>query len=301
MTSEPILPELVLSRERDLALIRRLNRSGRLAAIRRGAYAVVGLPDKLEERIARVHLHIQAVHRMTRQPLWFSQQSAALIWGLPTLVLPDVTHVIQENRPSGWADASVQRHVMALPQSDRDVCAGLPVTTLERTVLDCARLCRFTEAIVILDGFANRGGSTQALLERLKTMPGQRGVRLARQRIELSDGGAQSPGETRLRLALGRGGLPPVQTQIPVQTHLGLFYLDMGWPQYRFGIEYDGMLKYTRLADGSPSSVVFEEKRRQDALEAAGWTIHRVTAADLRTREELVALIEERLRRAALR
>lgn len=46
--------------------------------------------------------------------------------------------------------------------------------------------------------------------------------------------------------------------------------------------EFDGRMKYTRDADGrSANEIVYEEKRREDRLREAGWTIARWSYDDL--------------------
>jgi hypothetical protein len=65
--------------------------------------------------------------------------------------------------------------------------------------------------------------------------------------LELVDGGAESPQESRLRLMLVRGGLPMPQTQIVFSDDLGnaRIRVDMGWPEWKVGVEYDGEQHWT--------------------------------------------------------
>lgn len=65
--------------------------------------------------------------------------------------------------------------------------------------------------------------------------------------LALVDAGAESPQETRTRLALIAGGLPRPQTQIMVQDDWGrvLARIDMGWKEWLVGIEYDGPRHWT--------------------------------------------------------
>lgn len=61
------------------------------------------------------------------------------------------------------------------------------------------------------------------------------------------DGGAESPQETRTRLLLVRGGLPPPTTQTVVRDGFGHPFarIDMGWPGYRLGVEFGGAQHWT--------------------------------------------------------
>src|SRR5660397_192976 len=70
------------------------------------------------------------------------------------------------------------------------------------------------------------------------------------------------------------------ETQIEIRTDLGVFWADMGWREWRLLAEYDGRAKYE--ANGSASEAVVQEKRRQEAIEACGWRVLRITKEDLR-------------------
>lgn len=121
--------------------------------------------------------------------------------------------------------------------------SGIPVATPARTALDLGRHLKRDEAVAHLDALAHATGVTAAevlaLTERYK---GTNGVRMCRQAVELMDAGAQSPKETWLRLLLIDEGFPPPVTQIPMLKPNGyaFAYLDMGWPELKIAVEYDG-------------------------------------------------------------
>jgi len=73
-----------------------------------------------------------------------------------------------------------------------------------------------------------------------------------------------------------------------VQTWRGTYWVDLGYPQLRVAIEYDGRTKYV-------GDAWFKEKRRHDAITEAGWRVIRVTAEDLRDPPRLVARIRHAL------
>lgn len=96
-------------------------------------------------------------------------------------------------------------------------------------------------AVAHLDALAAATGITAddatALVDRY---PGARGVRRARSALALMDGGAQSPGETRLRLWLIDAGLPHPRTQIRVSDGFSEAFIDMGYDEPRVGFDYEG-------------------------------------------------------------
>ena len=116
-------------------------------------------------------------------------------------------------------------------------------------------------------------------------MPPCRGSKLAREVADLADGLAESPQETRVRLAPRRGGLPAPGAQHPVPHRQGfLAPVDPGHPGLRLAVEYDGAWH------GAPGELA-RDRRRLNRLTAAGWRVVFVTADDLHRPEELVKRI----------
>lgn len=87
-----------------------------------------------------------------------------------------------------------------------------------------------------------------------------------------------------MRVLLVLGGLEPVP-QYDVRGGAGTWIarVDLALPDARLAVEYDGLGPHT--ANGAFS----RDRARQNALVAAGWTVLRFTAADLRRPGALVA------------
>jgi very-short-patch-repair endonuclease len=116
-----------------------------------------------------------------------------------------------------------------------------------------------------------------------------------RQVLALVDGGAESPQETRTRLAIVSAGLPRPRTQIAVHNEWGavIARIDLGWEQWRVGVEYDGAQHWT------DARIRAKDIDRTAELERRGWRIIRVSADLLRNRPDiLIARIREALRAA---
>ncbi|MFG3422845.1 hypothetical protein ACIBTZ_12765 [Micromonospora sp. NPDC049460] len=98
----------------------------------------------------------------------------------------------------------------------------------------------------------------------------------ARSHLAEADGRAQSPLETRTRLRCVDGKVPPDVLQLMVRDDDG--YLlgigDLGWRGPRVIAEADG-----RGPHGTPEAV-YADRRRQNRLVNAGWTVLRFTWAD---------------------
>jgi len=161
---------------------------------------------------------------------------------------------------------------------------GIRATTPARTAFDLGRRGRRTPAVVQLDALANatrlRSADVDPLIQRHR---GVRGLVQLREVLDLMDGGAESPQETRTRLVLIDAGLPRPTTQnIVYGNFAGRRYakVDMGYEDLKVGVEYDGEHHWTE-----PEQYVYEIHRHAELL-ARGWAIIRVSGQMLRYRRK---------------
>jgi len=323
------LPHVVLARDVPRAALEAAVRSGELERIRPGAYrrtacgpagqsgstgprgpagqfgstgAAAGTgvrtdPRELTPAEARelALARIAAISRKLRTPFWFSHESAALLWGCPLWKPVTETHIIQTVSPNTHSGPLLTRHLMPLPVGDRQERRGVPVTSLDRTVVDCLGRLPPLDSLVIADGALRLGADREAIATRLGALAGRRGVVGARIVLDHADGRAESPWETFLRYVLLRHGLPRPELQVQIRSRLGWFRADAGWREWKLLLEFDGFTKYSTFAGGDPARVLFEEKRRQEAIEEEGWGVLRVTAADLSRPADLISRVCRRL------
>jgi hypothetical protein len=278
--AELSVPVLHLDRDVPIDVARSRLARGEWLRVRRGAYVAVRDldPDEFVRRRQLALSLVSAVSRQSRLDAVVSHASSALVWGLPLYRLPERTHVVQAHRRAGNAAPDVARHLRGASEIDAVERRGVRVTTLARTVLDCAQTLGARGGLVVADAALAGGVTRQECEQMLERLTGARGVRTARAVIEHADEGAESPGESLTRCVLLAAGLPAPQTQVAVATHLGTFWADIGWPEWRLLIEFDGAVKY----GAEVAAVLLDEKRRQGAIEEAGWRMVRVVAADLR-------------------
>ena len=230
--------------------------AGEVTRLRRGAYAVAGLDSPVVSAIA-----LGGVLACT---------SAAVALGLPVLV-PGPVHVIV---PRGWSHAArpgTRVHRRDLPASDR---CGI-TTSLLRTVLDCARELPLREAVVICDaalraGLAHSDLRTAALSAR---GPGSEAVRRV---VDLADGRSESAIESCLRLLVQP--LAVVRSQVWIASVGRVDLLVDGW----LVLEADGFEFHRDRASYR------NDRRRQNALVAAGYTVLRFSYEDIVHDEERV-------------
>ena len=279
--------------------IRRLKRNDTWRSIRRGGYLPAPQFSELDAR-GRHEALIRATIPALRLSAVVSHTSAAVMLGLPLwatrLGLVSITR-----RPGSTTSRSacLKVHAAAL-DADEDTTdvGGITVTNATRTVVDLGRTLPFEQAIVAADGALRMGMTTRDLLlgavERVSGTPGSRS---ARRVIVFADGLSESVGESRSRVMIHRAGLPPPALQHEVTDHLGrpLGRADFAWRDGRLLGEFDGRVKYGKLLrpGENPSDVVFQEKRREDALRDNGARVVRWVWEELDRPDE----IAQRIRR----
>lgn len=291
----PTLPRILLARHFPSDVVRREVHEGRWLRVRRGAY--VARDDASwagTDPAARRALHVARVAAVAAQVsagATISHQSAALVWGLPLWTPPRAVHVTQQHPESALRSDDVVRHRTVLRPQEVASCSGLRVTSLARTLTDCVTTLPPLAGLVTADAALRAGADPDDVASILRSAAGRRGVRLGRMVAAQADRRSESPGESAVRFVLWAHGFPPPELQVAVGTRLGVFSADLGWEEWRLLIEYDGLVKYRELAGGAPSEVVVAEKRRQDAIEEEGNKVLRVTRADLRPAQALVARV----------
>ncbi|UJP40400.1 hypothetical protein [Cellulomonas palmilytica] len=235
----------------------------------------VYVPTSVTDPRALVVARAVGVHRRTSARHVFSHTTAAVLHGLALWEVEPHTHVRHEHRGSGNADPAVRHHRPLPPDEHVTSVIGLPVTDLALTVRDCLVGLSPLAGLVVADGALRVGLAPDRLAD---LVAGARGPGSARARllVALADDGAESARETMARFAFLRAGWPPPQTQVRVVTPRGTYWADLGWPQWKVAVEYDGVAKYT----DAPRHKLLEEKLRRDAFAEAGWQTVHLTAAD---------------------
>lgn len=248
----------------------------------RGIYAIG--PGDLDDRT-----RIAAALLATVPGAVVVRESAAILHGFGVLSTPDVhigsTRTLTARRTPGLA-----LHATSLTAADLVVTQDILCTSPVRTAIDLARLTGRLDAIAVLDVALRSGSCTpESLQAELHRQRHLRGIVQARALTRLADPRAESPMESRTRLRVLDDGLPAPQLQIPV----GPYRLDLGWEEFRVGVEYDGIDHLQRARQRWDL-----ERRRY--LTAAGWTILWVTDVDVYLKpRQFLAQLRLALRRAA--
>lgn len=290
------LPRVTLSRDLGINAAREAQRAG-LIRVCHGAFvqSLDGASTwEEEDHLARARVAATA-HRLTGSAI-LSHESAALVHGLWLLRAPDQVHVTQTYKPRRQSVA-LTRHSGTLPPEDVTEVGGRTVTSVERTIVDCAKTLHPRDALVVADSGlrlllqprrdrraeeAERLESVRARLLAMVEHGRRHGRRQARAVLALADPLSESPYETVIRWIAVSHGLPAPVLQARFVIRGRTYYSDMCWflelevdgveIQLRLLGEYDGEVKYvvTDIATTSTaqeiSRVVVAEKRREDDL-----------------------------------
>lgn len=240
---------------------------------------------------ARRGLELTALDRATAAWLWSGREgvlvgnSAAAVLGAKWLS-PDAPAEIGRVRYPSPPGIVVRSGAIA--DDELRAVGEITCTTPDRTAYDLGRrLVPLERAVVGIDALLHATHVSACAVGALALRyPGARGIRRLREALALIDAGAESPQETRLRLLLVRSGLPRPVTQIPVRDDHGRVVrrIDMGWPQWMVGVEYDGEHHFT-----DPDAYAGDIERLE-FLADRGWRIVRVSSRQLRWQPQAVVV-----------
>lgn len=295
----------VLGAGLDDNTIRRLLKARTWVRVRQGVYTFPDIWARLDET-GRHLAAARAVARKLGPAVALSHVSAAVdhgmvVWGADL----STVHVTRLDGGAGRHEAGVQHHEGLCLDDDLVQRDGYLATTPARAAVE-ASLKRGAEgALVTFDDGLHQGLFDRADLDRVYNImsfwPEARPLRVA---VRMADGAAESVGESRARYLCYAHGLPAPELQFPVYDARGVLVgiTDMVWRAHRLLGEFDGRVKYGRLLKPGeePGDAVFREKVREDALrEATGFSMVRVTWADLGRGAATAARIRQLLNRAA--
>lgn len=265
-------------------LLNREQLQRRYRRVLRNVYAEPGttFDHELRARAAALLMPRDAALGGRSAAVWWKAQTAG--WGDPVTVL--VPPASTWRGPQG---VRVHRSVLA-PTDVTTTADGVAITTAPRTAWDVATLERTPDAVACLDAMAAAEVLSPASLRRLQAdAPGRWRARRALTALALVDGRAGSPAESWVRVACLQGGLPaPVPQFVVTEAGQWLAQVDFAWPEARLIVEYEGSYHF----DGRQ---IIKDDGRYERLEAAGWTVIRLLAADLRDLDAVVARIRAAL------
>jgi very-short-patch-repair endonuclease len=205
--------------------------------------------------------------------------AAAELWGASCAPSDEPAHVLMAERYSS-PGLRVHRDYFGFDETV-PINSGGVLTTPERTAYDLARWSpQLVERVVALDALAHRGAKLDAVRSLRNRYLGSHGGADIAEAIRLSDGRAESPMETRVRVPLVLADLRP-EVQYPVVVNGRRYRLDLAFPELLIAVEYDG-------AEHRLQARARRDLAREADLLSAGWRILRFDAAVVMWRPDRV-------------
>jgi very-short-patch-repair endonuclease len=236
-------------------MVTRWVRRGRLHRIYHGVYAVGHRVLRVEGRLAAALLYAGpgAALSHTTGAWWWALRKAAT----------RVIHVTSPRRcrsPEGV-------HVHGPAEVERVTHDGLPVTTVERTLLDISPLLPFDDLRRAIAEAEYRGLLDMAAFEGFRRRKGHAALRKALDHHQPQLAETRSELEERFLLLCEDHRLPLPQTNVLVEG----FLVDAVWKDGAVIAELDGHAAHAR------PSAIEGDRRRELVLRAAGYLVVRYT------------------------
>lgn len=252
--------------------------AGRLHRLHRGVFAV-------GHRAVGLHGRWMAATLVCGSGAVLSHTTASALWGVRES-RGGVIHVTTGRKAR--SSNGLRRHCSSLSADEKTVVSAIPVTSVPRTIFDMAA----TSSIDAVESMIREAEyrrlydrlSLPDLLERYPRRQGRRVVRVALDRIEALPGGrTRSPLETRFLPFLRRHGLPRPRLNDWIVLGDKRFQVDCHWQGMRQIVELDGWESH------GTRSAFRADRARDRILSAAGYTVTRISSAQLDDEPEAVA------------
>jgi very-short-patch-repair endonuclease len=252
--------------------------SGRLHRLHNGVYAVG------HRRVSREGWWMAAVLTSGAEAV-LSHRSAASLWGLRGQS-DGASYVTVPWKSS--SSKEIRRHLSRIPDDERTVEHGIPVTTAPRTILDLAA----TEPLEVIETVLRESEYLRlydrlSLPDLLARYPGRRGVRTVRTALarlnSTPSGRTRSRLEERFGAFLRRHRLPQPRFNDWILVGERRFQVDCHWPGTGQVVELDSW-------QGHGTRSAFREDRTRDrVLRVAGYSVTRVAWAQLEDEPDALA------------
>jgi len=247
-----------------------LRRTGAVRRVLRDVYLDAAVPDDVVSRSAAVALVLPDGAAIGRR-------TAAWLLGVDAWpdVAPQRSRPVECLVPRGRQPVrrpGVRCFAADLTPEDVVTVGSVLATTPLRTAVDALRWLRPHHGLGTADALAHLKlvDPAQVLdeVDRWRKYPG---IAQARYLAHLIEPATESFGESATRLRIIDAGLPRpiVQVEILGPDGVPLWRLDLGWPDHRKAVEYDGEKYHSRDHDRN------HDRARREAIERGfGWEIY---------------------------
>ncbi|TXK18401.1 hypothetical protein [Homoserinibacter sp. GY 40078] len=212
---------------------------------------------------------------------------------LPERMLDDAIHVAVPAGSRRVDAQGVRAHHVRISPLDITSRGWCSLASVARTWCDLGAMGA-TEGDLVVSGdralwVRDPLTTTELLAETLSRYEGRRGARRLHEALPLLDSRADSPAESRIRLAIHHARLPRPAVNTAVRVGSEVIHPDLVWAQSRVMLEYEGDHHRTDRRQWR------YDIRRYANARAAGWVVIQATGDDLRDPSRLLAALRRAL------
>lgn len=268
------------------AAISRLLAGGTWQRRSRGLLALAAAPVSWRQALMAACL-------LSRDGTVVSHRAAGALWNLDGCP-PGIVEISTRRRSHALAHSVISHRLGDLIPADRAEIEGLPVTSMARTLVDLAAVVEEEALEIALDSALRyRRTSVARLRWHLSRVAhaGRKGtgvlMRMLNERSR-HPGRSESALETRVLRGLRRARLPLPIRQFRAFDEAGFVgRVDLAWPGVMLAVECDSYRFH------SSAHAWRRDRKRDNRLTAAGWTVLRPTSQDADDPSELVEAIRK--------
>lgn len=247
-----------------------------------GVYRFHGVPESREQAILAACLAANGVA---------SHRAAAFLLEVPEVSYAIDLTVTGERHP---LDGVTFHRAAPVDFVDRNRVAGIPATSLTRTVIDLAAILATEELEALLDHVLARRRTRLAYLnERLRALGirGRHRAKLLQELLAEREGArpADSPPQRELERLIVEYGIPPGIREYVIQLADGRTRaVDYGWPDPKLAYQVESYRHHSTLIDHTNDTV------RDADIVAEGWRVLRGTPEQIRRDPAGIAAVIQR-------
>lgn len=273
--------------------------------IRRFGHGLVLHPDSTLDT-ARYEDFCRAIGQTLGPEYFVSRRSAAILFGIPCpeppgrrvevgsfspLRAPRRSQVLGHRVRSGvleWSETAG----LVLPSPADVWCQLAAVLSLRKLVVAGDHL--LTGKLLVGSGGRRQPPLTtvEQLQRAVDRHRGSNGSPLRVRAVSLLRRPVDSPAESELRLVIIEAGFPEPVVNCPVPVDGRVLHADLGYPELKIAIEYEGAYHFGSPAQGR------RDARRRERMYEAGWQVLRVMVEDLHDPREFLRRLAKAIREA---
>ncbi|MFN8053099.1 MAG: type IV toxin-antitoxin system AbiEi family antitoxin domain-containing protein [Acidimicrobiales bacterium] len=255
----------------------RLRKRGHLVDVHRGVYRMAGSPTTWRQQV-------MAAVAGSNGRAFASHRTGVALHPLYRVRGGIIEITSSEVRPARRSHITTHR-TLHLPIVDRWFIDSIPVTALDRTLIDAGRYLDAHRIGMLVDHAVRDGLTTYESFEaRVQSLgrQGRNGIGVAREVLAARGLDGTWAFEKAMRRAIHEGGLPAPVREFRIDVGRERYYVDFAYPEAGFGIECD-----SREWQTLPYQVDADLTRQNDIV-GSGFPLLRYTPTMLRNDPERV-------------